>query len=398
MRADASPPSARNRRQHVEVRLGGGDRDYSIHIGPGLLSGSGGDLASLLAGVAGPAQQRAVVITQPPIARHYEAALCESLRAGGLNVHAVRFPDGERHKTLATVERLYRALYELRADRKTLLVALGGGVVGDVAGFVAATYGRGLPYVQAPTTLLAMVDSSVGGKTGVDFAQGKNLIGAFHQPRAVVIDTDVLRTLSIRDVRAGLAEVVKYGAISDPDLLDLLATRGRTLLHRRSRSNGAAPDNDLVGQIVERSCRIKANVVAQDEREETGLRAILNFGHTVGHALEAATNYRRFRHGEAVAIGMVAAACIGEAAGITPADVRPVLVSCLRALDLPVTLPADVPVEAVLSLVSLDKKAEAGRVRWVLLRKMGQVAPACSLDEDVVRTGLALQARIAVTN
>ncbi len=366
--------------RRVTVELGGG-RDYVIHVAPGLL-----DAAGALCRSVAPGCGRAVVITQSPIARHYETRLRDGLKRAEFAVQTVCFEDGEQHKTLATVEQLYQSLYAARADRETLVVALGGGVVGDVAGFVAATYNRGLPYVQVPTTLLAMVDSSVGGKTGVDFARGKNLIGAFHQPRVVIADTNTLKTLADREMRSGLAEVVKYGAIRDPKLLPNL--------------DGVLAKDEAAEQrlaeIIERSCQIKADVVGGDEREENGLRAILNFGHTVGHALEAATDYIRFRHGEAVAIGMVAAACIGEAAGVTAPEARHAIAASVRALGLPAALPGDVSRDAVLSLLSLDKKAHAGRARWVLLRTLGEVAPSapCFLDEQAVRSGLALQASV----
>lgn len=365
-------------RPALTVPLSGG-RDYPIYIGPGLLRRAGALLAPLARG------GRAVLVTQPRIGRLYGEALAEPLRAAGLEVSLVTFGDGERYKTLRTVERLYDALYERRADRKTLVVALGGGVVGDVAGWLAASYLRGLDYVQVPTTLLAMVDSSVGGKTGVDFRAGKNLIGAFHQPRAVLADTDVLRTLPARDVRSGVAEILKYGVIREPPLLDFLADRVQEV--RR-----LAPD--VVGHLVERSCAIKADVVAGDEREESGLRAILNFGHTLGHALEAATRYRRFRHGEAVAIGMVGAACVGEAAGVTPPELRQAIAEAIRAQRLPVAVPADVPAAALTDLLGLDKKAEGGRARWVLARAPGRVESASDVDEETISAGLALQARL----
>ena len=379
MSAPSPASAAKDSARQVVVELDSG-RDYVIHVGPGLLD----DAGALCRSVA-PGGGRVVVITQPPVARHYQARLMDAFRDADFAVQSVSFDDGEQHKTLATVERLYQALYDRRADRGTLIVALGGGVVGDVAGFVAATYNRGLPYVQVPTTLLAMVDSSVGGKTGVDFARGKNLIGAFYQPRLVIADTNTLQTLPPREMRSGLAEVVKYGAICDPALLP-------DLENVLARDTPAATRR--LTDVIERSCQIKAHVVAGDEREESGLRAILNFGHTIGHALEAATDYVRYKHGEAIAAGMVSAACIGEAAGITAPQARHALAASVRALDLPVALPNDVGWDDLLSLLSLDKKAHAGRARWVLLRTLGEVAPgaACTLDEDVVRAGLALQA------
>lgn len=361
----------------LTVHLSGG-RSYPLYIGPDLLEQAGALVAPLARG------GRAVIITQPRIGRLYGEALAEPLRLSGLEVTTISFGDGERYKTLRTVERLYEALYERRVDRKTLVVALGGGVVGDVAGWVAASYLRGLDYVQVPTTLLAMVDSSVGGKTGVDFRAGKNLIGAFHQPRAVLADTNVLGTLPARDFRSGLAEVVKYGVIREPELLGFLSERVQEV-------RGLAPN--ALRHIVERSCAIKADVVAGDEREETGLRAILNFGHTIGHALEAATRYRRFRHGEAVAIGMVSAACVGEAAGVTPPELGEAIAEAVRAQLLPVAIPPDIPPAALIDLLGLDKKAERGRARWVLARAPGRVDLVDSVDEGTVLAGLALQAR-----
>jgi 3-dehydroquinate synthase len=333
----------------VAVGLAGG-RGYEIQIGAGLLTQAGPGIAAVAR------SSRVVVITQPPIARHWGAPLRESLTAAGLDVSEIVYPSGERHKHLRTIARLYERLYNLPGiDRKTLLVALGGGVVGDMAGYVAATYLRGMDYVQVPTTLLSMVDSSVGGKTGVDFLEGKNLIGAFHQPRLVVADTDTLTTLPARELRSGLAEVVKYGVIRDPALLDTVQGVDRE-------------------RLVERSCQIKADVVAGDEKEESGLRAILNFGHTVGHAIEGATAYRRYKHGEAIAIGMVAASLIGEEAGVTPPEVTVRLRAVLTALGLPTALPKDIDDATLIALTARDKKASGGVARYVLAQKLGIVA------------------------
>jgi 3-dehydroquinate synthase len=332
--------------------------------------------------------RRVVIVTQPRIASLWGEALLRSLRASGLDPELVSFPDGERFKTLRTLSALYRALYDLRADRQTLIAALGGGVVGDVAGFLAASYLRGLDYVQVPTTLLAMVDSSVGGKTGIDYRDGKNLIGAFHQPRAVLADIDTLATLPAREVRSGLAEVVKYGIIRAPEFLEYLEREADAV--RRL-------DAGVMAEIVRRSCAIKAEVVAGDEREETGLRAILNFGHTIGHALESATRYRRFRHGEAIAIGMVSAACIGETAGCYACGSPPHDRARDRAQGLPVAIPAGVAAVAapadLLGLLSLDKKARSGAARFVLARAIGDVALADRIPDAAFVAGLELQAR-----
>ena len=360
----------------VSVPLSGG-REYEIHIGSGLLA----DAGRILQKVA--RSGRIVVITQPRIAALWGSPLGESLQSAGFETaDFVTFPAGERFKTLGTMARLCDKLYNLSVtvDRKTLVVALGGGVVGDVAGYVAASYLRGLDYVQIPTTLLAMVDSSVGGKTGVDYRDGKNLIGAFHQPRSVIADVDTLKTLPRREFRSGMGEVVKYGVIRDPTLLLPQAL------------DTSQPE--IVSHIVRRSCEIKAQIVVADEREETGLRAILNYGHTVGHALESATKYRRFKHGEAVAIGMAAAACIGEAVGITPSDVRKTVVAACRAQGLPVARPAEISVDDLLTLMLRDKKAEAGRLRFVLARGLGDVELMNGINQESVRDGLTLQDKV----
>ncbi|WP_309712357.1 3-dehydroquinate synthase [Armatimonas sp.] len=357
----------------VPVALSEG-RDYEIHIAAGSLATLGQHCAATTH------SSRAVILTQPSIARHWETGAAQSLERAGFQVTSIHFPVGERYKNLTTITRLYDALYQLTPalDRKTLIVALGGGVVGDMAGYVAATYLRGLDYVQVPTTLLAMVDSSVGGKTGVDFREGKNLIGAFHQPRCVVIDPTLLQTLPRREIRSGLAEVVKYGVIQDPVLLAKLREQARLLLRG---------DADAIAAIVERSCQLKAEVVTADEREETGLRAILNFGHTIGHALESATKYRRYKHGEAVAIGMLSAALIGEQVGVTPSELTQELRATLLALGLPTALPDDVSDETLIALTARDKKAEAGEARFILAKQMGQVE-LMIVPTMLVRAGL----------
>ena len=377
---DPALVTQRRRRHEVPVALSGG-RDYTIHIGAGTLADAGAICADVARG------RHAVVVTQPRIAKLWGQPLLDSLAAAGFGpVDVLTFPAGERHKHLGTLARLCDGLYNLpvAVDRRTLVVAFGGGVVGDVAGFLAAMYLRGMDYVQIPTTLLAMVDSSVGGKTGVDFREGKNLVGAFHQPRAVVIDTDVLGTLPARELRSGMAEVVKYGVISDPGLL----------AHTAKAGGRTRPDGDAIAHLVRRSCEIKADVVTRDEFETTGLRAILNYGHTIGHALESATRYVRYKHGEAVAIGMAAAACIGEAAEVTPASVREAVITSVRAAGLPAALPEDVSADDLIGLIGRDKKAERGKARFVLARALGDVFLTGDVDEAKVRAGLALQERL----
>ena len=252
-----------------------------------------------------------------------------------------------------------------------------------MTGFAAATYLRGVPFVQAPTTLLAQVDASVGGKTGVDLPQGKNLVGAFHQPSAVVIDTATLRTLPLRELRSGLSEVIKYGIIYDEAFLSSVVNALPALLKR---------DESLLTAAIARSCEIKAEVVGQDETEQ-GLRAILNFGHTIGHALEAVTAYRRFKHGEAIAIGMIAACLLGEEVGVTPSEVTAKVRAALQQAGLPTAFPEDIDIDSILDAAQRDKKTEAGRLRFVLARGIGDVFVSPNVPEEAVRAALARQTR-----
>ncbi|MCW3095516.1 MAG: 3-dehydroquinate synthase, partial [Chthonomonadaceae bacterium] len=254
-----------------------------------------------------------------------------------------------------------------------------GGVLGDMVGFAAATYLRGIPFVQIPTTLLAQVDASVGGKTGVDLPQGKNLVGAFHQPSAVVIDTTTLRSLPLRELRSGLSEVIKYGIIYDKPFLTSIVNNMPGLLRR---------DEALLTTAIARSCEIKAEVVGQDETEQ-GLRAILNFGHTIGHALESVTAYRRFKHGEAIAIGMVSACLLGEEVGVTPSEVTEELCEALQRAHLPTAFPVEIEADAILAAAQRDKKTEAGRLRFVLARRVGEVFLCPDVPEAAVRAALA---------
>lgn len=287
---------------------------------------------------------------------------------GDARTDSLVLPDGERHKTLATLERILDALLERRHSRRTTLVALGGGVIGDMTGFAAACYQRGVDFLQLPTTLLAQVDSSVGGKTAVNHPRGKNMIGAFHQPRRVVIDTDVLATLPDREFAAGLAEVIKYGFIRDPDFLAWLEASLDALLAR---------DADALAHAIRRSCEIKAEVVAEDERE-SGVRAILNFGHTFGHAIETHTRYETWLHGEAVAAGMVLAADFSHRLGSLSADDVQRVRELLARAGLPVAPPADLAVDRFVELMGVDKKVVDGRLRLVTLSALGR---ATILDE-----------------
>jgi 3-dehydroquinate synthase len=331
-----------------------GERAYPIHIGSGILSD-----ASLYAGpVAG---RRAAIVTNDVVAPLYAAALEKTLRdAGASAVQRIVLPDGEAHKDWRTLDRIFEGLLQARADRRTVLVALGGGVVGDMAGFAAATYQRGIAHVQVPTTLLAQVDSSVGGKTAINHPLGKNMVGAFYQPAAVIADTATLASLPPREFAAGLAEVVKYGAIRDLAFLEWIEKNAAAL---RSRDPAA------LAHAIRRSCEIKAEVVAADERE-SGARALLNFGHTFGHAIESAMGYGKWLHGEAVATGMALAARFSARQGRIDRAAVDRLSNLLEALDLPVKPPA-FPVDTWLEYMGRDKKNEDGRITLVLLQALG---------------------------
>jgi 3-dehydroquinate synthase len=306
---------------------------------------------------------RAFVTTDANARAHAQAA-ADALQAVGFQTVSAVLPPGEPQKSLATASQLYDRLVEIPADRKTLVVAVGGGVIGDLAGFVAATYNRGLPLLMVPTTLLAMVDSSVGGKVGVNHPRAKNLIGAFHQPVGVWIDTATLQTLPDREYRSGLAEVVKYGVILDADFFAYLEANAEPILRR---------EPGAVRHVVARCCRLKADVVEKDEREETGLRAVLNYGHTFAHAFEAVGGYGTWLHGEAVAAGMVCASRLAERRGLVPAELTARQERLLAQFSLP-TRPQRWPVAELLAAMRSDKKALAGRLRFVLPRLLGEVA------------------------
>jgi 3-dehydroquinate synthase len=285
--------------------------------------------------------------------------------------------DGERYKNLNTVARVLDALVKVNADRSTVAVAIGGGVIGDLVGFAAATYLRGIPVVHVPTTLLAQVDSAIGGKTGVNHPLGKNLIGAFHAPSLVVADPAVLQTLPRREFRAGLYEVIKYGVISDPTLLDRIRNTMPAIFAR---------DSQAVAPLVSASCRIKAGVVSADERE-SGLRRILNFGHTVGHALEAVTKYKRFRHGEAVGYGMLAALAIGVARGITPASLAEEVDGLIAHLG-PLPSVADISAKEVLAAIKRDKKVVSGTLHFIAAADRGKTIELTDVSEKEIRAAV----------
>ncbi len=351
----------------VSVALG--DRSYAIKIGPGLLANLGKECSS--AGLRG----RCAIISDRRVAPLYARAAVKSLREAGFDPLLVTVPAGETAKSLKTVQLCYDRLAAYRLERKSFIVALGGGVVGDLAGFVAATYLRGVAFVQVPTTLLAQVDSSVGGKVGVNLRAGKNLVGAFYQPQLVLCDLNTLDTLPRREFRAGLSEVIKYGVIYDARLFARLERELPALLRRRP---------SLLAAVVSRCCEIKAEVVAADEKE-TGLRAILNFGHTVGHALEAISKYGKYLHGEAVSIGQVAAARLSSQVSGLPVSEAGRIARLLARAGLPVKLELGTAERAqALAAMKLDKKVSDGRIKFVLARRLGRVEFGQEVPEPVL--------------
>jgi 3-dehydroquinate synthase len=339
-----------------------GERSYPIRIGAGLLSDP-----RAFADV--PPSPLAVVVSNETVAPLYASVLMPALAARHRRVQLVTLPDGEAHKGWDALNTIFDQLLEWGADRKTVLYALGGGVVGDMTGFAAACYMRGVPFVQLPTTLLAQVDSSVGGKTGINHPRGKNMIGAFYQPLAVIADLDTLRTLPDRELRAGLAEVIKYGPIADADFFRWTEQQLDALLAR---------DPAALRHAVRRSCEIKAEVVGADERE-SGLRAILNFGHTFGHAIEAGLGYGEWLHGEAVGCGMVMAARLSAKLGLLAADDAARIERLIGRAGLPTRGPA-LGAERYLGLMRSDKKAEAGEIRFVLIDALGRAVLRAAPD------------------
>jgi len=356
----------------VKVELG--PRSYDILIGA-KLENLGEEMGTLRFG------QKTAVVTNPTVNRLYGKRAIKALTAAGFVAMPVEVPDGEQYKTLDWANSVFTALLINAFDRRSPLVALGGGVIGDLTGFAAACYMRGVPFVQAPTTLLSMVDSSVGGKTGVNHPMGKNMIGSFYQPRLVLMDLDTLTTLPKEEFLSGMAEVIKYGVIWDHELFEFLA---------KNREKILAQEHGPLGHIIRRSCEIKADVVSKDEREG-GLRAILNFGHTVGHAVETLSGYA-VRHGEAVAIGMVYAAKLAHRIGQCDARVPERVEKLISEYDLPVSLAflkRRPSVTELLDVIQVDKKAEGGKVRLVLPMKVGEVVMTREWDEGALKSVLA---------
>ncbi len=348
------------------------DRSYKVVVATAGLTHLGSWLAT---GDAPPVKtgQKLLVVSNPMVFKHYGGAVVESLEQAGYDVRYHLLPAGERYKTLRSIQKIYDTALEFRLERQSAMVALGGGVIGDMTGFAAATWLRGIPFVQVPTSLLAMVDASVGGKTGVNHPRGKNLIGAFHQPRLVMVDPTVLKTLPPREFRAGMAEVIKYGVIWDADLFQQLESAPRLDQYRYV-------EEALLHTILTRSCQAKADVVSQDEKE-AGLRAILNYGHTIGHAVESLMQYKGVNHGEAVALGMVAAGHIATALGFWSAEEN------ARQLAL-TQLPQELDLTAILTTLQADKKVQDGKIRFVMPKGMGAAFVTGDITREVILEAL----------
>ncbi len=344
-----------------------GEKSYPIYIGKNILPEFG---VYVKRKVTGP---KVLVVTNPTVNNLYGKVVADSLQRSGYEVSIGEVPDGESYKSLDSARLLYDIAFENNLDRSCAIIALGGGVIGDLAGFVAATYMRGIPFIQVPTTLLAQVDSSVGGKVAVNHPKGKNIIGAFYQPKMVFADTGTLSTLAQREVRGGMAEVIKYGIIWDPAFFNYLE-ESHTLIKEM--------DTGALIHIVETSCSIKARVVEQDETEQ-GIRAILNYGHTFGHALEALTGYKRYIHGEAVAIGMVTAADAAVKLEMLDSAVRERIEKVINLYELPVKS-KKLSVDDVIESMGHDKKVKAGRVRYVLPEEIGQVNIVTDISYDIL--------------
>ncbi|MFQ4142946.1 3-dehydroquinate synthase [Chlorogloeopsis sp. ULAP02] len=346
-------------------------QSYDIAIAPGGLDRLGEYMSSLKLG------KKVLLVSNPIVFQHYGQIAIASLQTAGFEVISCILPDGENYKTLESLQKIYDVAVENRLERSSTMVALGGGVIGDMTGFAAATWLRGINFVQVPTTLLAMVDAAIGGKTGVNHPQGKNLIGAFHQPGLVLIDPQVLQTLPVREFRAGMAEVIKYGVIWDAQLFAELEASQRLDAMGDIKS-------ELIDTILVRSCQAKADVVSKDEKE-AGLRAILNYGHTIGHAVESLTGYTQVLHGEGVAIGMVAAGEIAVELGMWTQQETERQNALIKKAGLPTKLPAGLDIEATIEALQIDKKVKAGKVRFVLPTQIGAVKVTDQVPSDTIR-------------
>ena len=350
-----------------ELRVKAGTQEYPIFLGTDLLVKSGKLLQ------AEGLKEKVLVVTNPTVAGLYLDLLLQGLQREGFKPQVVMIPDGEEYKQLAQLEQVYDAAVAARLERDSTIMALGGGVIGDLAGLAAATYLRGVQFVQVPTTLLSQVDSSIGGKVAVNHREGKNLIGAFYQPRVVISDLNVLSTLDEREFKSGLAEIIKAGLIGDPVLYDLLLTEKAAIKARAA---------DALLSVIELACRFKARVVEADLFEHGG-RAVLNYGHTIGHALEAETAYSDYRHGEAVAIGMRGAAFLSEELGLCPPEISRKTTELLQIYNLPQNLP-EIPAARLLARMEMDKKIKEGKLRFVLTKGIGEAVLKDDLQPELL--------------
>lgn len=351
----------------AEVKVELGQNSYDIYIGPGIIDRFGDLIRDKKF------SRRALIITDKQVGSLYGNRVVDIVRQAGFEAEIAAVETGEDSKAAETAMQLYTKAILQGLDRKSPVIALGGGVIGDLAGFIAATYLRGVPFVQIPTTLLSQVDSSVGGKVAINHELGKNLIGAFYQPQFVLVDTDMLSTLPDREVRAGLAEVIKYGVISDKRFFDFLDNNQAKIMDK---------DQNALVEIIRSSCRIKADIVGQDERE-SGIRIILNFGHTIAHAIEASTGFGRYNHGEAVAIGMHGAMLVSHQLGLCSRDAVDAVKNLLVRYGLPVTAPG-CQVADLISFINRDKKVIGGKINWVLVSEIGKVLVSDDVPEGIV--------------
>ncbi|MBI4684220.1 MAG: 3-dehydroquinate synthase [Nitrospirae bacterium] len=356
--------------EKIRVRLR--ERSYDIYIGKNILHGIGAKLRTF--GFS----PKIAVISNPTVFKLYGKKVLNSIKLSGFDVVPVIIPDGEKYKDIRIVQKIYGEILSYRLDRKSAIIALGGGVIGDITGFVASTYMRGIDYIQIPTTLLAQVDSSVGGKTGVNHKLGKNMIGTFYQPRLVWIDIDTLKTLPKRELFVGLAEVIKYGVIWDNRLFDFL---------RDNRKKILSLDKKALVHIIKRSCGIKAAVVSKDERE-AGLRTILNYGHTIGHAIETVTKYKKFLHGEAIAMGMYLEARLSELLGFVSSRDVSKIKTILNSYGLPSEMPKKLDADFLMSSMELDKKTVGGDLTFILPSKIGEVKIHKSIDINSIKRAI----------
>jgi 3-dehydroquinate synthase len=352
-----------------KIRVELGDRSYDISIGSNIIGRIGDNLKSF--GLS----PKISIVSNPTVFSLYGKRVSDSIKKAGFDVITVIIPDGEEYKDLLWVQHIYDELLKHKLDRLSALVALGGGVIGDITGFAASTYMRGISYIQIPTTFLAQVDSSVGGKTGVNHKLGKNMIGTFWQPRLVWIDVETLKTLPRRELLAGFAEVIKYGVILDEGLFDFIETNREKILSLES--------NSLI-HIIKRSCEIKAEIVSKDERE-SGLRSILNYGHTIGHAIETLTEYKRYLHGEAVAIGMYLEARLSQMLDLINRKQVFRIKDLIDSYGLPSEVPADLDINRIFSSIQLDKKVVAGELKFILPEKIGKVRIYKGITEESIR-------------